>query len=515
MQACSIVLFRSDLRLDDNPALYHAILMKERIIPVYIYEEHYDSGNEETFEKLGAATKLWLHYSLKALSKSLADLGSRLLILKGKQKELVELLLKQLMKQDLKVSVYWNRRYEPHHIALDSDLKSYLKENKIEHKSFSASLLIEPWSLLNKQGKVYQVYTPFSKRCFEILENDSELARVLNYKLKQEHCVSEEEQFALGLLALEESVNDLGELALQAKHSWTEKLLPHVFAGENNAKQILNKFLAAHDDAEARIRKYATLRDIPSLQGTSRLSTHLHFGEISPKQIWAKASLQVHSLPYLKQILWREFAHYLLYHFPHTVNQPLRQEFKNFNWRELSGEEKIEALAVPALLRTWQRGETGYPIVDAGMKELWETAWMHNRARMIVASFLVKDLRIHWVEGARWFWDTLFDANLANNTMGWQWVSGSGADAAPYFRIFNPVTQSERFDPEGRYISQYLKALRNLNAKSIHAPWKLNSETLRLANIDLGSDYPRPLVDHDIERKNSLHEFKRLREVKF
>lgn len=515
MTAYALVLFRSDLRLEDNPALHHALLKKETIIPIYIYEEHYESGKEETFERLGAATKLWLHHSLKSLSKSFAALGSRLSIFRGEQNVLIKDLLKQFAKQGVNVSVYWNRRYEPHHILLDKDLKAYLNELGVEHKSFSASLLIEPWNLFNKQGKVYQVYTPFSKRCFEILENNQECIRVLDYKPEREGFIPVSDLSRLDIL--NGSLKDVSELGLEAKHPWVEKLLPYVFAGEDNAKKTLNDFLELNDEAESWIGKYASLRDIPSVQGTSRLSSHLHFGEISPRQIWASIVFGRvnNSINYLKQILWREFAYYLLYHFPATVNQPLRQEFKNFKWRELSSEERIKGLAVPALLEAWRKGKTGYPIVDAAMKELWETGWMHNRSRMIVASFLVKDLRIHWIEGAKWFWDTLFDANLANNTMGWQWVSGSGADAAPYFRIFNPITQSERFDPEGQYISRYLKVLCNLNARSIHAPWKLNPETLRLANIELGLNYPCPLVDHDIERKNSLHEFKKLRELKF
>jgi len=216
------------------------------------------------------------------------------------------------------------------------------------------------------------------------------------------------------------------------------------------------------------------------------LSTHLHFGEISPRQIYSEVDKlnSVLKYDYLKQIIWREFAHYLIYHFPYTVNQPLKKEFIRFKWRELDEENTL-------LLKKWQRGETGYPIVDAGMKELWETGWMHNRVRMISASFLVKDLRMHWLEGAKWFWDTLFDADLANNTMGWQWLAGTGADAAPYFRIFNPVTQSERFDAEAKYIRYWIPALNTLSNKQIHLP-------------------RNPIVDHDIERKKALEEFKSL-----
>jgi deoxyribodipyrimidine photo-lyase len=565
----AIILFRNDLRLADNPALHHALAQGKKILPVFIYEDHFDSGNEANFERLGAATKLWLHYSLKSLSESISKYGSKLLILKGKQKVVLNALIDKF--ENSISSVYWNRRYEPHHIKLDTELKKFLTheadENAeieargqyLEVKSFSGNLLIEPWELLNKQSKPYQVYTPFSKQYFHLFESSmSDRIRPLEYKISAENFLSEQsisqimgnaeaglEPQSLQSLCSIEDLNlkpDYGDEKKNVKvqdckpcHSWVEKMTKYIKAGEAKAREALEEFIQTNSALN-----YGEKRNSPFLKGTSQLSTNLHFGEISVRQVYAavnnldsgkeisesRAAIGAVDFPlakakkydYLKQLIWREFAHYLMYHFPHTVNQPLREEFKHFNWRSLdeaenkndNANENAEigvSLHAHQMLKKWQRGETGYPIVDAGMKELWETGWMHNRVRMIAASFLVKDLRIHWIEGARWFWDTLFDADLANNTMGWQWVAGSGADAAPYFRIFNPTTQSERFDPDGVYIKRWLRSLRECPSKDIHAP--LSSGDLRL--IKLVQDYPVRLIDHDIERKIALDEFKKLR----
>ena len=563
----AIILFRNDLRLADNPALHYAIAQGKKILPVFIYEDHFDNGNEANFERLGAATKLWLHYSLKSLSESISEYGSKLLILKGNQKVVLNALIDKF--ENSISSVYWNRRYEPHHIKLDTELKEFLthKADKnaeieargqyLEVKSFSGNLLIEPWELLNKQSKPYQVYTPFSKQYFHLFESSMvDRIRPLEYKISAEDFLSEQsisqitgnaeaglEPQSLQSLCSIEDLNlkpDYGDEKKNVKvqdckpcHSWVEKMTSYVKAGEIKAKEALEEFIQTNSALN-----YGEKRNSPFLKGTSQLSTNLHFGEISVRQVYAavnnldsakeisknKAAIgavdsslsKAKKYDYLKQLIWREFAHYLMYHFPHTVNQPLREEFKHFNWRSLDEAENENVnenaeigvqLHARQMLKKWQRGETGYPIVDAGMKELWETGWMHNRVRMIAASFLVKDLRIHWIEGAKWFWDTLFDADLANNTMGWQWVAGSGADAAPYFRIFNPTTQSERFDPDGVYIKRWLQSLRESSVKDIHAPFAAGA--LRL--MKLGKNYPYPLVDHDVERKIALDEFKKLR----
>ena len=485
----ALVLFRNDLRLNDNPALAHALAQGKRVLALFIYEDHYDNGDENSFEKLGSATKLWLHYSLSSLAEDLRALGSRLIICRGSQLEVLNKIL--AINSASIASVYWNRRYEPHHIKLDAALKDSLNQQNIEAKSFSSSLLIEPWEILNKQSKPYQVYTPFSKQYFSLLESSMlEKTRPLAYKLSPENFMSSEDLDSLlessqsellGDFKKKYLVNHINDLNLRVEHAWTEKMTKYIKAGESEAKKSLASFVSADS-----VLAYKAKRDYPSIRGTSQLSTHLHFGEISPRQIYSEVDKLNSALKYdyLKQIIWREFAHHLMYHFPYTVNQPLKKEFTRFKWRDLNEENAL-------LLKKWQRGETGYPIVDAGMKELWETGWMHNRVRMISASFLVKDLRMHWLEGARWFWDTLFDADLANNTMGWQWVAGTGADAAPYFRIFNPVTQSERFDAEAKYIRHWLPALNSFTNKQIHLP-------------------RNPVVDHDIERKLALAEFKNL-----
>ncbi|NBV98135.1 MAG: deoxyribodipyrimidine photo-lyase [Proteobacteria bacterium] len=559
----AIILFRNDLRLADNPALHYAISQGKKTLPVFIYEDHFDNGNEANFERLGAATKLWLHYSLKSLSESISEYGSKLLVLKGNQRVVLNALIDKF--ENSISSVYWNRRYEPHHIKLDTELKEFLTheadENAeveargqyLEVKSFGGNLLIEPWELLNKQSKPYQVYTPFSKQYFHLFEGSmADRIRPLEYKLSADNFLSKEDiskiienagngvelQSLESLCSIEDlNLRDRGEESKNTKniipeqyHPWVDKMTKYIKAGETKAREALDEFIQTNSALS-----YGEKRNSPFLKGTSQLSTNLHFGEISVRQVYAainnldsgkeisenKAAIGAVDFPlskakkydYLKQLIWREFAHYLMYHFPHTVNQPLREEFKHFNWRSLddiqAGSENQNAnkLTAHQMLKKWQQGETGYPIVDAGMKELWETGWMHNRVRMIAASFLVKDLRIHWIEGAKWFWDTLFDADLANNTMGWQWVAGSGADAAPYFRIFNPTTQSERFDPDGVYIKRWLKSLQECSVKNIHAP--LASGDLRL--IKLVQDYPARLIDHEIERKIALAEFKKLR----
>jgi deoxyribodipyrimidine photo-lyase len=267
--------------------------------------------------------------------------------------------------------------------------------------------------------------------------------------------------------------------------------------GATNAAKELDRFL---DD---RLQDYSTERDRPDHPGTSRLSPHLHFGEISPRQIWhavgqaarnrKSRKLDKVADPFLRQLVWREFAHHLLYHYPHIATEPLREEFGAFPWKEDA-----------AGLHAWTRGETGYSYIDAGMRQLWTTGWMHNRVRMAVASFLVKDLLLSWQDGARWFWDTLVDADLANNTLGWQWTAGCGADAAPFFRIFNPVGQGERFDPEGAYVRQWVPELARLPAEWIHKPWEAPAGVLEAAGVQLGTTYPRPIVDHAAARKRAL-----------
>lgn len=395
----SIVWFRLDFRLADNPALA-AAMKRGSVVPVFIW-----APEEERPWEPGAASRWWLHHSLKALAKTLGGLVIR----RGPSLDA----LRQLVKETGATAVFWNRRYEPALINRDTAVKQALLANGLQVETFNSALLFEPWEIKTGSGGPYKVFTPFYRACLAKGVN----AKVLNAPRPTD-------------LKPASSLK-LEELGLLSSLNWADGFVGQ--PGEAGALRQLKKFQSAG---------YTLTRDLPSVEGTSRLSPHLHFGEISPRQLWALAMAE----PYRRQLIWREFAHHLLYHFPHTADAPLRPEFARFPWRD-----------DPQGLRAWQRGRTGFPIVDAGMRELWATGWMHNRARMIVGSFLVKDLLLPWQEGARWFWDTLVDADLANNTLGWQWVAGCGADAAPFFRIFNPARQQEKFDPKGGYCRRWVK----------------------------------------------------------
>ncbi len=461
--ATVVVWFRHDLRVADNPALQHAVAQGHSVLPLYIEES--TPGNWSP----GAASRWWLHHSLTALQRRLRKLGADLLIQRGEPAQI----LMQLGQRYGVTEVLWNRRYEPHTTTHDAELKNALIDAGIATRSFNAGLLLEPWQLLKKDGSPYRVFTPFWKT----------LQRTLNESVPlpaPEHIP--------GVEAAPDATLSVDALALLPDIGWDEGLYASWHPGETGAHARLHAML---DEA---LLDYATLRDVPGRSGTSRLSPHLHFGELGPRQVWyavrawatgnAGAGYAAAAESFLRQLAWREFAMHLLYHFPHTTEQPLDSRFAQFPWREDG-----------AVLHAWQHGLTGIPIVDAGMRELWHSGWMHNRVRMLVASFLTKNLRLHWLHGARWFWDTLVDADLANNTLGWQWVAGCGADAAPYFRIFNPVTQGERFDPDGAYVRRWLPELAALPAQWLHQPYAAPSAVLQAANIELGRDYPRPIVD--------------------
>lgn len=394
----TLVWLRLDLRLTDNPALAAAVARGGPVVPVYVW-----APEEEHPWAPGAASRWWLHHSLNALAQ---DLGG-LVIRHGPSLEA----LRQLVKETGATAVFWNRRYEPALIARDTKVKQALLADGLRVESFNSALLFEPWEIKTGSGGPYKVFTPFYRAC---------LAKGVKTEPLKPVGVDVRNVKSLPLEALQL----LPQPDWAKGFDWTP--------GEAGARKLLKKFRAA---------AYSRLRDLPAGSGTSRLSPHLHFGEISPRQVWAAAKAE----PYRRQLIWREFAHHLLYHFPHTAEQPLRPQFERFPWRD-----------DPRGLRAWQRGRTGFSLVDAGMNELWATGWMHNRVRMVVASFLVKDLLIDWRAGARWFWDTLIDADLANNTLGWQWVAGCGADAAPFFRIFNPAAQAKRFDPQGNYIARWV-----------------------------------------------------------
>ncbi|HEY0966755.1 MAG TPA: deoxyribodipyrimidine photo-lyase [Opitutaceae bacterium] len=477
----TIVWFRQDLRLQDNTALAEAVARGGPVIPVYILD---DDG--EGRWAAGGASRWWLHHSLAALQASLEARGSRLILARGGALAI----LRSLAASTGAGAVYWNRRYEPAVIARDSTVKTVLTSDGLEAKSFNGSLLFEPHTITNKQGRPFQVFTPYWRHCLTLPVPAPVALRA----------------GPLPSPAKWPAGSTLASFGLLPSIPWDAGFSPVWTPGEEGARRRLKAFVAET------ITAYADDRNVPSVTGTSRLSPHLHFGEVGPRQVWAAVQglsresgvfpLNNGARVYLSEIGWREFSHHLVFHFPSTPERPLRPEFEAFPWA--SDPKGLR-------LRAWQRGRTGYPIVDAGMRELWTTGWMHNRVRMIVASFLVKHLRLNWTHGATWFWDTLVDADLAANTLGWQWSAGCGADAAPYFRIFAPVLQGEKFDPKGEYVRKWVPEIARLPDKFLHAPWTAPANVLEYAGVDLGRTYPEPIVDHATARAEALAAFKQLR----
>lgn len=471
----SIVWFRNDLRVLDHPALKNASELSDSIIPVFIYSP--DCEGDWTF---GGASKWWLHHSLVSLEGELKNVGLPLIIKSGESMEILE----ELIKETEAEGVFYNRRYEPAVIKRDTEIKKKLSEKIEVVESYNGSLLFEPWEIQTKQDTPYKVYTPFWKTMIAKPKIPQPISMPSKYSAPK---------------SLPDSLS-IDELDLLPTRDWSDEFPSYWTPGSSGAKKQLKWFL------KNAVEDYNNGRDLPADKGTSRLSPHLHFGEISPREVWSAVASEFDfeknvpenegALIYLKEIVWREFAYHILFHFPQTPNTPLHEKFKKFPWSKSKKN-----------LKAWQKGKTGYPIVDAGMIELWKTGWMHNRVRMIVGSFLTKHLRIHWKEGADWFWDTLLDADLASNTMGWQWISGCGADAAPYFRIFNPMTQGKKFDPEGEYVKKWIPELNDLPKKWIHEPWEAPVDELKKANIVLGKDYPNPIVDHPEARKAALDAF--------
>ena len=464
----ALVWFRRDLRLADNPALHRAAFEHQQVIPIYLH-----APQEEAPWPPGAASHWWLHHSLAALDRALQQRGSRLILRAGASLTL----LRGLIQETGATAVYWNRLYEPGTRDRDRAVKAALRADGVVADSGQAALLIEPWTLLKADETPYQVFTPFWKACLQKLPPAAPLPVP---PLPAPECWPD----SLPLAALD----------LLPRLRWDDGLAAAWQPGEPGALAQLDGF------CETVLTGYAQWRDWPGRDGVSRLSPHLHFGELGPRQIWAAAAEATHGDPlgnkgaetFLREIGWREFAHYVLYHWPHTPEQPLQERFAAYPWRDEYAD----------LLRAWQRGKTGYPMVDAGMRQLWRTGWMHNRVRMLVASFLVKNCRIPWQEGARWFWDTLVDADLASNTLGWQWTAGCGTDAAPYFRIFNPIRQGEQFDPDGAYVRRWVPELAKLPAAAVHQPWTQPST---------GRDYPAPVVDFAASRAEALAGYERVK----
>ncbi|MDJ0955783.1 MAG: deoxyribodipyrimidine photo-lyase [Arenicellales bacterium] len=469
-----IVWFRQDLRLDDNPALNAAAGSGAPLLAVYILDD--ESAGEWA---MGAASRWWLHESLKALDE---DLHGGLQLFRGKATEIIPSLTKRVNA----IGVCWNRCYEPWRITQDKKIESELQANGHQVQTFNGALLFEPNTITKSDGTPYKVFTPFYRKgCLiggppprELLDKPS--------------------NFQLFNMTKETTLADLG---LLPRVNWYNEMAEIWSPGEKGAQRRLQRFL------DTGIQNYKSGRNRPDQPFVSRLSPHLHFGEISPHQVWYAAKMLGAGDPsiaddvdhFLSELGWREFSNNLLYYWPELPRENIQSKFDRFPWRN-----DKEALT------SWQQGRTGYPIVDAGMRELWRTGYMHNRVRMIVGSFLVKNLLLHWHHGEEWFWDTLVDADLANNSASWQWVAGCGADAAPYFRIFNPITQAKKFDPDGAYVRQYVPELADLPVESIHTPWCAPTDILRGAGVRLGNDYPTPIVDLKESRERALAAFKSL-----
>ena len=467
-QPIAIHWFRQDLRISDNPSL-GAACQKGLVLPIYIFDEENPSEYQP-----GAASQWWLHHSLISLNHSL---NGRLNVYRGDPRQTFSELFNRLSIS----SVFWNRCYEPWQINRDCKLKEVIREQGIEVKSFNGALLWEPWQVLKKDQSAYKVFTPFYRRgCL-----NQPAPRIPEPKIASNNFLKEEKSLAIDDLELLPNVR------------WDKKLERHWQPGETAAQLRLKHCI------ENRLDNYKVGRNYPEKLVVSRLSPHLHFGEISPNQVWeglAKLPSNDDVDCFRSEIGWREFAHSLLYHFPELPSKCLQSKFDRFAWRENSDD-----------LQAWQNGLTGYPFVDAGMRELWQTGYMHNRVRMVVGSFLVKNLLLHWRHGEKWFWDCLVDADLANNSAGWQWIAGCGADAAPYFRVFNPITQGEKFDPHGEYTKRFVPELANLPDKYLYRPWEAPSSILETAGVTLGKTYPQPMVDVKTSRERALAAYKSIK----
>jgi deoxyribodipyrimidine photo-lyase len=460
----SIVWFRRDLRLSDNPALTRALEAGRPVVPVFVL----DAETEEV-RRPGGASRWWLHHSLHALDAALRRLGSRLVLRRGP----AEKVLGDLVVDCGAGSVFWNRMYDQGSRARDTRLKKCLSERGVTVESFKASTLFEPWEIKTQSDDAFKVFTPFWRACRASPSPAPPLPAPKSLPLPKSWPVGEP-------LSSWRLLPTAPDWAGGLRAAWTP--------GEDGARQRFTDFL---DEA---LEDYRNSRDLPGVEGTSRLSPHLAFGEISPRQIWHAAMSRGASASrekFLSEVGWREFAYHLIFHNGNLAERNFRPEFNSFPWAD--SEESLIA---------WQRGRTGYPIVDAGMRELWTTGWMHNRVRMIAASFLTKDLLIDWRHGERWFWDTLVDADIANNATGWQWVAGCGADAAPYFRVFNPVLQGEKFDPEGDYVRRWVPELAHLPNDTIHRPWTA------AVPYDV---YPARIVEHGAARDRALAAFQTIK----
>jgi deoxyribodipyrimidine photo-lyase len=475
----AIYWFRNDLRLSDLAGL-HAAAQHETVLPVFIF-----NPKEGGDWAIGGAAQWWLHQSIERLSQDIAARGGQLILRRGEPQKV----LAELVQQTGASVVCCSRQYQPWAYQLERDVHAQLERIGATLKRYPGTLLFEPGEVLTGSGQLFKVFTPFWRAC---LRQDPPAAP------KAVPTVSWADSAGIESDPLE--AWNLCPRNPNWAEGWDELWAP----GEAGAHEALGQFL------ESRVPHYGDGRDIPGKRYTSRLSPHLRFGEISPRQVWHQAQLAKSHHPgdegdvdkFLSEIGWREFCKHLVALFPEMPDKAFNPKFEHFPW---AGD--------PAHLRAWQKGQTGYPIVDAGMRELWQTGFMHNRVRMVVASFLTKHLLTHWREGERWFWDCLLDADLASNACSWQWVGGSGADAAPYFRIFNPVAQGEKFDKDGDYTRHWVPELAELPNKYLHKPWEAPKLTLEAAGIKLGETYPEPIVDHKQAREAALAAYGTLKSV--
>lgn len=476
-----IVWFRDDLRLSDHPALHAAVQSGAPLVCLYILDE--ESAALRPFGRcLGSASRWWLAQSLRSLQERLKDRGHALVLRRGGAATVVANLAAEIRAS----AVHWIESNVAGPAAVERDATAALENIGVAARKFPGDLLVRPATLRNKEGRGLRVFTPFWKRVLSLGAPPHPLPAPKTLKA--------------GPLV---SSDDLLSWKLEPTHpDWASGLRETWTPGETSAQARLKDFL------EDQIKDYATLRDRPGRDGTSRLSPHLRFGEVSPRQVWHAARFAAAQKPsnagdvekFLSELGWREFSRHLLFDHPNLAEENLQPSFDAFPWRR-------DAKALLA----WQRGQTGYPIVDAGMRELWHTGVMHNRVRMVTASFLVKHLLIDWREGEKWFWDTLVDADPGSNPASWQWVAGCGADAAPYFRVFNPILQGEKFDPDGVYVARWVPELARLPPTLIHQPWEATPMELAAAGVTLGKTYPQPIVDHRAARERALAAYAKTR----
>lgn len=467
----AILLFRNDLRLRDNKAFAAAVASGRPVLPLLVFDEV-----SERVRPRGAASSWWLHKSIDSLKGSLEAMGGTLVLRRG---AMIGTVL-SVCEEARAAAVFWNRRYDPAEAAVDAAMKSAIRGMGLEAESFDGQLLHEPSRLLTNQRGPYRVYGAFRRA----IENGSGWRDPVD--------MPENIRWFDGRKG--DDLNDWRLLPVSP--NWAIGFDPQWKPGEDGAQDRLEHLI------DEKLENYSEGRDLPAKDFTSGLSPHLAHGEITPHQIMARvaraqaAEQEEGAAKFRSELIWREFCHHLHFHNPALHQENYDRRFDRFPWRSDAG-----------LQQAWQKGLTGYPIVDAGMRQLWQTGWMHNRVRMIVASFLAKHLLVDWREGEKWFWDTLVDADAASNPANWQWVAGSGADAAPYFRIFNPMLQGERFDPQGDYVRQFVPELAGLSARSIHAPWKASETELNAAGVKLGQTYPVPVVEHQAARGRALAAF--------